>query len=164
VNRFFGDLASTRSRNQEGLSDGTHPKFTGSRQNGANIRIQEALMIRLLMFSLVLSTPLVAAQTATVPDGSHAVELPLLTLMHHGTQVQMAEEQHTSSNSFDAVEVRPESDICYKIRAYIFSQGSHPKLLRETTCGPKAPEARQTDGFKPQLVPLDITVKPAAKQ
>ena len=121
-------------------------------------------MIRLLMFSLVLSAPLVAAQTATVPDGSHAVELPLLTLMHHGTPVQMAEEQHTSSNSFDAMEVRPESDICYKIRAYIFSQGSHPKLLGETTCGPKAPEARQTEGFKPQLMPLGVTVKPAAEK
>ncbi len=121
-------------------------------------------MIRLLMFSLVLSAPFVAAQTAPVRDGSHAVELPPLTLMHHGTPVQMAEEQHASYSSFDAMEVRPESDICYKIRAYIFSQGSHPKLLRETTCGPKAPEARQTDGFKPQLMPLDVTVKPAAEK
>jgi hypothetical protein len=117
-------------------------------------------MIRLLMFSLVLSAPFVAAQNATVPP---AAELPSPTLMHHGMPLQMAEEQQASSRSFDAMEIQPESDICYKIRAYIFSQGSHPKLLRETTCGPKAPEARQTDGFKPQLVPLDVTVTPAAE-
>ncbi len=121
-------------------------------------------MIRLLMFSLVLSAPLVAAQSATVPDDPLAVELPSLTLMQHAMPVQMAEEQQAKSESFDAMEIQPESDICYKIRAYIFSQGSHPKLLRETTCGPKAPETRQTEGFKPLLVPLDITVKPAAEK
>ncbi len=121
-------------------------------------------MIRLLMFSLVLSAPLVAAQTTTIPADPLAVQLPPLTLKQHGIPVQMAEEQQARSKPFDAMEIRPESDICYKIRAYIFSQGSHPKLLRETTCGPKAPEARQTDGFKLQLVPLEVTVKPAAEK
>jgi hypothetical protein len=121
-------------------------------------------MIRLLMFSLVLSAPLVAAQTPTVPDDLHSVQLPPLTLMQHGMPAQMTEEQQARSNSFDAMDIQPESGICYKIRAYIFSQGSQPKLLRETTCGPKAPEARQTDGFKLQLVPLEVTVKPAAEK
>ena len=121
-------------------------------------------MIRLLLFSIVLSAPLVAAQTAPVPNDPSAVKFPPLTLMQHGMPVQMAEEQQARSKPFDAMEIQPESAICYKIRAYIFSRGPHPKLLRETTCGPKAPEARQTDGFKPQLMPLDVTVKPAAEK
>jgi hypothetical protein len=120
-------------------------------------------MIRLLMFSLVLSAPVVAAQTATVPGDFVAVESPSLTLMHDGMPQQMFEEQQ-ATKSFDAMEVHPASDICYKIRAYIFSQGSHPKLLRETTCGPKAPVARQVDGSKPHLVPLDVKDKSAQEK
>ena len=116
-------------------------------------------MIRLLMFSLVLSAPIVA-QAATVPDAPLAVEPPSLALMHHGMPQQMFEEQQ-ASRQFDAIQIHPESDICFKIRAYIFSQGSHPKLLRETTCGPKAPAAKQIDGFQPLLVPLDIRDKSA---
>jgi hypothetical protein len=115
-------------------------------------------MIRLLMFSLVLTATTVA-QAATVPDAPLAVEPPSLALMHHGMPQQLGEEEQ-ASRQFDAMEIRPESDICFKIRAYIFSQGSHPKLLRETTCGPKAPAAKQIDGFKPRLVPLDVKDEP----
>ena len=53
-------------------------------------------------------------------------------------------------------------DVCYKIRAYIFSSSPTPRLLRETTCGPKRPTARNVEGAKPKLVPIDVEEKPAS--
>lgn len=120
-------------------------------------------MFRLLTLSLVLSAPLAAAQTATLPDNPLTVESSSLALMNHGMPQQMVEEQQ-AAKPYDAMEIHPDADICYKIRAYIFSQGSHPKLLRETTCGPIAPATKQTDGFKPQLVPLDIMHTPTPEK
>jgi hypothetical protein len=117
-------------------------------------------MVSLLLLSLALTAPAAKAPAAAVAQGSLVVEPAPLMPIHHGMPEQMLEEQQTSPR-FDAMEIHPESDICFKIRAYIFSQGSHPKLLRETTCGPKAPAAKQVDGFKPRLVPLDVKDEPA---
>jgi hypothetical protein len=67
------------------------------------------------------------------------------------------------AESFDPIFIQPDSEICYKIRAYIFSTGSNPKLLRETTCGPKRPSSKKIDG-KPEFVPLDMKAKPDGAQ
>ena len=116
-------------------------------------------MVSLLVLSLVLSAPTAAAQTAVVRDDSLVVEPPPLVLIHAGIPQQMIEEQQ--AQSFDAMEIHPESDICYKIRAYVFSTGAVPKLLRETTCGPKRATAKSVEGAKPKLVPVDAGEKPA---
>ena len=112
-------------------------------------------MISLLLLSVLLSTPSAAAQAAVVAGDSLAVEPPSLGLMHHGWPQEMLEEQQHST--FDPMEIRPEIDICYKIRAYIFSTGPVPKLLRETTCGPKRPTAKSVGGTKPKLVPAEAS-------
>ena len=65
----------------------------------------------------------------------------------------LVEDQGASS--FDAMEIHPEGDICFKIRAYIFSSGPVPKLMRETTCGPKRGVLKSIDSAKPKLLPLD---------
>ncbi len=115
-------------------------------------------MISLLLLSVLLSTPSAAAQAAVVAGDPLAVESPSLNLMHHGMPQQMLEEQQVKS--FDAIEVHPDNDICYKIRAYIFSTGPEPRLLRETTCGPKRPMAKSVEGAKPKLVPVDAGEQP----
>ena len=63
-----------------------------------------------------------------------------------------------SAGSFDPIAIQPDSDVCYKIRAYIFSTGSHPRLIRETTCGPRRPSAKKID--KPEFLPLGVKTKP----
>jgi hypothetical protein len=117
-------------------------------------------MVSLLLLSLALTTPSAAVPPAAAAAASLVVEPAPLMPIHHGMPQQMVDEEQ-ASRQFDAMEIHPQSDICFKIRAYIFSQGPHPKLLRETTCGPKAPTAKQIDGFKPQLVPLDVKDEPA---
>ena len=111
-------------------------------------------MVSLLVLSVVLSAPFALAQAAAVPDTALPVEPAPLVLMHHGLPQQMLEEQQ-QRKSFDAIEVYPDADICYKIRAYIFSAGPDPELLRETTCGPKRPTAKSVGGARPKLVPID---------
>jgi hypothetical protein len=59
------------------------------------------------------------------------------------------------------MEVGPWSDCGIKMRAYVFSTGPVPKLLRETTCGPKRGEVKSIGGAKPKLVPIDAGEKPA---
>jgi hypothetical protein len=61
-------------------------------------------------------------------------------------------EQGASARSLDPMEMHPASDVCYKIRAYVFSQGATPRFLRETTCGPKVSQTRKTNGHKPTVV------------
>jgi hypothetical protein len=70
--------------------------------------------------------------------------------------------EEPQSESFDAMAIHPDADICYKIRAYIFSTGPMPKFLRETTCGPKHGELTRLEGEKPKLVPIDAGEKPGA--
>ena len=113
-------------------------------------------MFSLLVLSLALSVPAAAGDSAApVSDSLQDPAPPLVLLQQESPRIIEQEPVR----SFDAMEIHPESDICYKIRAFIFSQGTHPKFLRETTCGPKAPTARQTDGVKPGLVPLNVKDK-----
>jgi hypothetical protein len=103
------------------------------------------------MLSLALSTPASASQTAAVANGRD-LSRPVSLGQDSPMVVQQAE-------SFDPIAIQPDSEICYKIRTYIFSAGSNPKLLRETTCGPKRPSSKKIDG-KPEFVPLDMKAKP----
>ncbi|HEY4901318.1 MAG TPA: hypothetical protein VIH91_10925 [Terriglobales bacterium] len=111
-------------------------------------------MISLLLLSLVLSAPSAAAQTAAAANNPLADEprqlvviRPEMSLIVEGPQAE----------SFDAMEIHPVGDTCFKIRAYIFSTGPLPKLQRETTCGPKRGELKSVEGAKPKLLPLDAS-------
>jgi hypothetical protein len=118
-------------------------------------------MFSLLLLSTILAAPSAAAQPATAPGDLFAVEPSPLVLARHGLPDQMIEEQQNPTR-FDAMEIYPEGDICFKIRAYVFSTGPVPKLLRETTCGPKRGEVKSIGGAKPKLVPIDAREKTAA--
>jgi hypothetical protein len=109
-------------------------------------------MVGLLILSLALSAPAAAAQNASVgTQSAPSVQPP--------QQVDSLIALEQPTRSFDPIVVQPDSEICYKIRAYIFTKGSNPKLIRETTCGPKRPSARQVEGAQPKLMPLDVDVK-----
>jgi hypothetical protein len=119
-------------------------------------------MFSLLLLSLVLSAPAAAvsqaAQLAVVPQPD-ALAADASTLRQRADGFTFKDE---SSPSFDAMEIHPDTDVCFKIRAYIFSTGPVPKLLRETTCGPKRGEVKSIGGAKPKLVPIDAREKPSA--
>jgi hypothetical protein len=108
-------------------------------------------MFSLLMLSLALAAPAAAAQLAPATSDQLGAFSQSLALLQPKIDAATVDQQPRLS---DNLQVRPDSDICYKIRAFVFSQGSHPKLLRETTCGPKAPTAKSIEGAKPRLVPL----------
>jgi len=118
-------------------------------------------MLILLLFSLVLSAPSAAvsqaAQVAVVPQPD-ALATDASTLRQRADGFTFKDE---SSPPFDAIEIHPDTDVCFKIRAYIFSTGPVPKLLRETTCGPKRGGVKRIEGDKPKLVPVDAGEKPA---
>ena len=118
-------------------------------------------MFSLLLLSTMLAAPFAATQPATATGDLLAVEPTPLVMMRHGLPDQMIEEQQQQPTRFDAMEIYPEGDICFKIRAYVFSTGPVPKLLRETTCGPKHGELKSIGGAKPKLVPVDAPEKPA---
>jgi hypothetical protein len=103
-------------------------------------------MFSLLVLSMVLSAPSAAVQTAAVPGNSPVAE-SLPQVLADSETPQAVEERHV--RPIDAMEIHPDTDICYKIRAYIFSTGPVPKLLRETTCGPKRVELKRIEGAKP---------------
>lgn len=115
-------------------------------------------MFSLLVLSLALSTASTATP-AVVPDDPLVTPLPAVVIVPgeiSPIKVDLPESK------FDAMEVRPDSDICYKIRAYVFTKGPDPKFVRETTCGPKRPVAKDAEGAtKPKLMPLNTTVKPS---
>ncbi len=119
-------------------------------------------MFSLLLLSLVLSAPAAAvsqaAQLAVVPQPD-ALAADASTLRQRADGFTFKDG---SSLSFDAMEIGPHSDVCFKIRAYIFSAGPVPKLLRETTCGPKRGEVKSIGGTKPKLVPVDAQEKSSA--
>ncbi len=106
-------------------------------------------MFSLLALSLALATSSSAPQAIAVDDAELLSTKPAGSVQSIPNFMAPRERDE----SFHPMGISPASDICYRIRAYIFSKGAHPKLLRETTCGPKAPTARQTDGFKPQFAP-----------
>jgi hypothetical protein len=116
-------------------------------------------MVTLILLSMVLSAPSAAAETAVLPGDGLTVEIPNLPAQSHLPLFRPTDEPMVVA---DPIAIEPESDICYKIRAYIFSTDRIPKLLKETTCGPKRPTAKSVEGFKPRLVPLDVKEKPAA--
>ncbi|HEY4934418.1 MAG TPA: hypothetical protein VII23_22865 [Terriglobales bacterium] len=109
-------------------------------------------MISLLVLSLVLSTPSASVQSTVVSSDPLAIESQRWVAIHPEMALNVEESQ---SESFDAMAIHPDTDICYKIRAYIFSTGPMPKFLRETTCGPKREELKRLEGAKPKLVPID---------
>jgi hypothetical protein len=119
-------------------------------------------MFSLLLLSTILAASSAAAQPAMAPGDLFAVEPPPLVLARHGLPEQMIEEQQQKPTRFDAIEIYPEGDICFKIRAYVFSAGPVPKLLRETTCGPKRGEVKSIGGAKPKLVPIDARERTVA--
>lgn len=116
-------------------------------------------MLSLLVLSLALSAPSSAVQSSSVTNDPPVASSQPFVQVQPDMPVKMEQE---TAGQFDAMEIRPDSDICYKIRAFIFSQGAHPRFLRETTCGPKAPTAKSIEGAQPKLLPLDATDKPAA--
>lgn len=113
-------------------------------------------MLSLLALSLVLSSP-VAATQAAVAQTEQGIT-PSQLVLPPGMKFDGGAEPVPTT---DGAEVHPNSEVCYKIRAYIFSTGRNPKFLRETTCGPKAPTARQTNGAEPRFMPLDMKISPA---
>ena len=114
-------------------------------------------MFSLLLLSMVLSAPSAAAQTAVAASYPLVAQTePLFLVGPEAPQIVVNE----SVQSFDRMAIQPDSDICYKIRAYIFSTGPVPKLLRETTCGPKRATTKSVDGANPKLVPIDTKEKP----
>jgi hypothetical protein len=116
-------------------------------------------MLSLLLLSAALATASPSVQATALSND------PLLngSLGNGLIQPDLHNSGKNQSEQFDSMEFHPNADVCYKIRAYIFTKGPSPKFLRETTCGPKAPAARETDGFKPRLVPLDIQANPEAE-
>lgn len=112
-------------------------------------------MVSLILLSMVLSASS-AAQTAIFPGGPLTVEIPALPARSH---LPLFRETDEPVQVADPIAIQPESDICYKIRAYIFSTDPVPKLLRETTCGPKRPTSKNIGGAKPKLVPIDAKEK-----
>jgi hypothetical protein len=114
-------------------------------------------MVSLLVLSMVLSAPADAAQDSVFASDPLVASTPQ-TVLNVPESFVMTEGN--PSGSLDLMQLRPESGICYKIRAFIFSQNSHPKLLRETTCGPKAPAAKSIEGARPKLLPLDAKDTP----
>lgn len=119
-------------------------------------------MYSLLLLSTMLAATSGAAQSASTPGDIFAVEPPALVLAHHEAPEQTIGEHQQQPTRFDAMEIYPEGDICFKIRAYVFSAGPVPKLLRETTCGPKRGEVKSIGGAKPKLVPIDDQDKTTA--
>ena len=114
-------------------------------------------MLSLLLLSLVLSAPLATAQTTVVASNPVVAESAPQVLVTPEMPLNVEEPQ---SESFDAMAIHPDTDICYKIRAYIFSTGPVPKLLRETTCGPTRKEIKRLQGEKPKLVPVGVGDRP----
>jgi|SRR5208283_5200081 len=114
-------------------------------------------MFSLLVLSLVLSAPSAAAQTGVVLSDPPVVSSHPLVRMQPDSPAAVEGEQLPL---FDALDIRPDSDICYKIREFIFSKGRNPRFLRETTCGPKAATAKNVEGAKPKLMPLDWQSQP----
>ena len=113
-------------------------------------------MVSLLVLSLALSESAAATQHATVANDPVLAQSPPSVHGQQGLPRLVLEEP---AEPFDPIVIQPDSDICYKIRAYIFSRGSNPRLLRETTCGPIRPTARQLEGAEPKLVPLGVKHK-----
>lgn len=111
-------------------------------------------MFSLLVVSLALSTA--ASVSAQAPVASAD---PLLV----PSQPFVLTQPDGPIQEFDNLEIRPESDVCYKIRAFLFTEGRNPRFLRETTCPPTRANARQTNGTKPGLMPLDLKAKPYQK-
>jgi hypothetical protein len=99
-------------------------------------------MLGLLVLSLALSAPAAAASA----DASTVQAVP------SGQPDSLMTVETASPRSIDNMELHPSSDVCYKIRAYVFSQDANPKFLRETTCGPKVSQTRKTHGYKPTVV------------
>ena len=115
-------------------------------------------MVSLLVLSLALSAPAAATQSATLANDPVLAPSPPSVHVQQELPRLVLEEP---AEPFDPIVIQPDSDICYKIRAYIFSKGSNPRLLRETTCGPIRPTARQLEGAEPKLVPLGVKDKSA---
>lgn len=110
-------------------------------------------MVGLLMLSLALSAPAAASQGAAVANDRDRSQS--ISIQQDSSPVALEEP----TESFDSIVIQPDSEVCYKIRAYIFSKGSNPKLLRETTCGPKRPSTKKIGG-KPEFMPLDMKARP----
>ena len=108
-------------------------------------------MVSLLILSLALSAPVAATQNGVVASNPAVTQS---SPSAEGQQESPLIEVEKPTQSLDPIVIQPDSDICYKIRAYVFSKGSNPRLLRETTCGPNRPAARQLEGTQPKLVPL----------
>src|SRR5450755_2437167 len=115
-------------------------------------------MTSFLLLSLVLSVPAAAAQTAPVVSNPLVAEAAPQVFVDLESPLIVEEQQ---ARSFDTMEIHPDGDTCFKIRAYIFSTGPLPRLQRETTCGPKRGALKSIDRAKPKLEPIDAGEKPA---
>ena len=113
-------------------------------------------MVSLLVLSLALSAPVAATQDGVVASNPAVTPSPSAQVEQQSPLIKVEEP----AQAFDPIVIQRDSDICYKIRAYTFSRGSNPRLLRETTCGPTRPTARQLEGVQPKFVPLEVKDKP----
>ena len=114
-------------------------------------------MLSLLMLSLSLST-VAAAEVSAAPNQPLGVpSKPFVLVQPNGPMIIEDEEV---VRPFDNVEIHPDRDTCYRIRAYLFTKGRNPQFLRETTCGPNPPTAKKMHGTKPGFIPLELRGKP----
>ena len=117
-------------------------------------------MLSLLALSLALSTPAAVAAQAQVTAANPLVAPPQSFVLVQPNGPMLIEEED-AARPFDNMEIHPDKDVCYKIRAYIFTKGQNPRFLRETTCGPLTPSAKRLDGTKPGFMPLGLKANPA---
>ena len=96
-------------------------------------------MVGLLVLSLALSAPV----------GAASADVSAVQAVSTGQADSLGRVDDAPARSIDKMELHPASGICYKIRAYVFSQDTNPRFLRETTCGPKVSQTRNTNGYKP---------------
>lgn len=113
-------------------------------------------MLSLLMLSLSLSTAAAAQPAAAANHPVAAASQPFVLVEPQGPTI-IDEE---AVRPFDDMAIHPDKNVCYRIRAYLFTKGRNPKFLRETTCGPELPTAKKLDGTKPGFMPLDLKAKP----
>jgi hypothetical protein len=88
--------------------------------------------------------------------------VPMLLAAGASAQPQTPETQpfiiHPESATIPADDVlQRRSDVCYKIRAYIFERndGAAPTLVRETTCPPARPHLNRSEMPKARVVPAN---------
>jgi hypothetical protein len=106
----------------------------------------------LLLFSIVLFSISAVAGTRTAGAQAGSPVLLADNVAANAPDQNVQNFQLGQSQSFD---MGPSDDVCYRIRAYIFMRDDDhaPQLVRSTTCGPRAPHAKDAKWPDAKLVP-----------